>query len=552
MKASLRTNSKSGGRAIRSMVKRLIGRLSLMLLGILLLVSTTMACVGGTLPIPGISSGGVTLNLADTGPITLDPATAAEATSASYIFQLYSGLARIDEMLQVVPEIAKSWDKSPDGKTFTFHLRTDAKFQDGTPIKASDFKYSWERALSPSTQSLTAGTYLNDIVGAAEVISGKTTQLTGVKVVDDLTLQVAIDAPKAYFLEKMAYPTSFVVDRSNVGSGSDWWQHPNGSGPFKLQQWQKDQIVVLQRNDNYYGEKAKVDQVVYQLYSGNPLDLYQQGKIDVAQVPSVYMGLVTDPTNPISKELKTTPELSFYYLGFNAAVPPFDDAKVRQAFSYAVDKDRVISLSLQNVVVPAYGALPPGMPGYNASLQGLRFDPEKARQLIAGSKYGDVSKLPPIVLTTSGYAGEISGTLGGILAEWRRNLGVEVSVRQLEPSNYLYSLNQERDQVWDNGWIADYPDPQDFLDMLFHTGAQNNTGGYTNKQFDTLLDSAAVEQDPALRMKMYQDAEQMVVQDAAVLPLSFGRNYMLVKPYVSNYIQSPLGYPLLNKASVQR
>lgn len=498
------------------------------------------------------STGQGTLNLTDTGPITLDPALAAEATSAKYIFQLFSGLVRLDENLQVAPDIAQSWDKSADGRTFTFHLRHDVKFHDGKQVTASDFKYSWERALHPATQSLTAGTYLNDIVGAADVLAGKATQLSGVKVPDDYTIQVTIDSPKAYFLDKMAYPTAFVVDKSNVASGSNWWQHPNGTGPFKLQQWQTGQQLVLQRNDNYYGEKARLNQVVFKLLSGSAMQLYQQGSIDVASVSADYMGLVTDPKNAISKELNVFPELSLYYIGFNCTVPPFDDANIRQAFSLAMDKSKIIALSMYNVVAQANGILPPGIPGYNVNLQGLQFNVPKAKQLIAASKYGDAAKLPPIVLTTSGWGGGISGFIGGVIEEWRRNLGVEVTVRQLEPDVFLYVLNQEKDQLFDTGWIADYPDPQDFLSLLFHTGAQNNTGGYSNPQLDSLLDKAAVEQDANTRLSQYQNAEALVVQDAAMLPLFFGRNYELVKPYVKGYSVSPLGYPLLNKVSIQK
>ena len=497
-------------------------------------------------------SGQGTLNLADTGPITLDPATASDSDSAMYILQIFSGLVRLDENLQVVPDIASSWDKSTDGKTYTFHLRQDAKFQDGTQVTASDFKYSWERALNPATQSLTAGTYLNDIVGAIDILSGSATQLSGVTTPDDYTLQVNITAPVAYFLDKMAYPTSFVVERSNVASGVNWWQHPNGTGPFKLQQYQADQLVVLQRNGTYYGDKAKLNEVSFQLYSGNPMDLYQQGQIDVAYVNPAYMGLVTDPSNPISKELQEYPELSLYYIGFNTSEPPFDDVNVRQAFSYSVDKSKVIALSTDNVAAPAYGILPPGMPGYNSSLQGLTFDPQKARSLIAASKYKDVSNFPPIVFTTAGYGNDISGLIGGAIAQWRENLGVDVTVRQLEPQNFLYALSQEKNNLYDQGWIADYPDPQDFLDILFHSGAQYNTGGYSNPTLDSLLNSAAVEQDPATRLSMYEQAENIIVQDAAVLPLYFGRSYVVVKSYVQGYALSPLGYPFLNQVSVQK
>jgi oligopeptide transport system substrate-binding protein len=511
--------------------------------------STTSTTFPATTP---SAAGQGTLNLADTGPITLDPAAASDSGSAMYILQIFGGLVRFDEKLQIVPDIASSWDRSPDGKTYTFHLRKEAKFHDGKQVTAADFKYSWERALNPATQSLTAGTYLNDISGAAEMLTGKAAQLSGVSTPDNYTLQVTITTPVAYFLDKMAYPTSFVVDRTNVAAGATWWQHPNGTGPFKLQQWQADQSVVLQRNDAYYGNKAKLAKVSFQLNSGDPMNLYQQGKIDVSYVNSAYMGMVTDPGNPISKELQQYPELSLYYVGFNDSVPPFDDVNVRQAFCYSVDKARVIALSTDNVESPAYGVLPPGMPGFNSNLKGLTFDPQKAKSLIASSKYGDVSKFPPIVLTTAGYGNDISGLLGGVIAEWRENLGVNVTVRQLEPPNFLYALNQEKNSLYDQGWIADYPDPQDFLDVLFRTGAQFNTGGYSNAQLDALLASASVEPDGATRSKLYQQAENIVVQEAPVLPLYFGRNYIVVKPYVTGYVLSPLGYPFLNQVSIQR
>ena len=267
-------------------------RLVLLLLCLALIAPTATAC--------RIGSSGTTLNLAASGPITLDPALAADSTSEMYIVQIFSGLARLDQNLQVAPDIASSWDTSSDGKTYTFHLRHDVKFDDGKPVTAADFKYSWERALNPATGSFTAGTYLSDIVGAADVLSGRATQLSGVKVLDAYTIQVTIDAPKPNFLEKMAFPTAFVVDETNVQSGSTWWQHPNGTGPFKLQKWQQGQVLVLQRNDNYYGEEAKLNQVVFSLTGEDPLQLYQEGSIDVSSVSAGYLGLVTDPNNPIS------------------------------------------------------------------------------------------------------------------------------------------------------------------------------------------------------------------------------------------------------------
>jgi oligopeptide transport system substrate-binding protein len=524
---------------------------------LLIIILASAACIPislpGPLPSPSTPSRtGSTLNLADSGPITLDPALTADLGSAQYVMQIFGGLVKLDEKLKIAPDIAQSWDKSSDGTIFTFHLRNDAKFHSGKQVTAADVKYSWERALNPATQSLTAGTYLNDIVGSAEVLAGNTAQLSGVKVVDDYTLQVTIDAPKAYFLDKMAYPTSFIVDKANVASGANWWQHPNGTGPFKLSQWIRDQVLTLQRNDSFYGDKAALSTVVFNLFSGNPLQSYQQGDIDVSPVYPDYMGLVTDPSNPASKELNEFPELSFSYIGINSSKPPFDDVNVRQAFACAIDKSRINNLSDKGTVTVANGILPPGMPGFNPVFQGIAFDPAKAKSLIASSKYGSVSKLPPIVVTTAGWGNNISGTLGGVINEWRRNLGVEVSVRQLEPEIFYYQLSKEKNNLFDSGWVADYPDPQDFLDVLFRTGAQNNSGGYSNLKLDALLDKAAVEQNVDARLKMYQDAEQMLILDGGVIPLSFGRSFVLVKPYVKGYFESPLGFPLLNKVSIQK
>jgi oligopeptide transport system substrate-binding protein len=244
--------------------------------------------------------------------------------------------------------------------------------------------------------------------------------------------------------------------------------------------------------------------------------------------------------------------LSLFYIGFNATQPPFDDPAFRQAFSYAVDKEKLMRLTTLGTVTTAYGILPPGMPGHDANLKGLTYDPQKARELLAASRYADVTKLPPIVLTTSGWGNDISGVLGGLIHDWKTNLGIDVTVRQLEPEFFLYSLSTEKNNLFDSGWIADYPDPQDFLDILFRSGSQNNNGGYSNPALDALLDQAAVEQDQQKRFALYQQAEQMIVQDAAMLPLYFGRSYVVVKPYVQGYKLNLLGFPLLNKVSISK
>ena len=498
---------------------------------------------------PAIAGGG-TLKLYGTNPYTLDPAASSDANSSNYILQIFNGLVRLDDNLKPAADIAAAWEISRDQLTYTFHLRKDVVFQDGKKLTAADFKYSWERACDPATGSPVAGTYLGDIVGVKEVLSGAVKEISGFKVVDDYTLTVTIDAPKSYFLSKLTYPTAMVVDEDNVTSG-EWWRKPNGTGPFKLKEWQNDSLLVLERNNRYFGEKTGVEKVEFQMLAGLPMNMYETGQIDVTGVSTIYIDRVTDKAGPFYRQLQVTPELSFGWIGFNTNTTPFDDVNVRKAFTLAVDKDKIRALSLRNMVTRADGILPPGMPGYNENLAGLGFDVNKAREALKASGYGDASKLPPITLTTSGYGGAISPVLEAIITQWRENLGVEVVVRQLDPNYYIYHLKEEKNEMFDMGWIADYPHPQDFLDVLFHTGAENNFAEYSNPAVDAILDAAGVEPDTDKSMEMYRQAEQMLVDDAAMLPLWFGQNYELVKPYVKGYELNPMGFAWLSKVKIE-
>jgi len=495
-------------------------------------------------------TGGGTLKLSGTDPTTLDPALSSDANSANYIMQIFSGLVKLDENLEPAPDIAERWDISEDGCTFTFYLRDTAVFQDGRKVTAADVKYSWERACNPATGSITAGTYLGDIVGAKEMVAGQTDEITGIQVVNDNTLQVTIDAPKSYFLSKLSYPTAMVVDRNNVAAGANWWRNPNGTGAFKLKEWQQSTLLVLERNNSYYGEVASLEFVEFHMYNGDEMSLYETGQIDVANVYATYIDRITDPSGPFYNEYHVSPQLSFTWLGYNTNEPPFDDLNVRKAFSMAIDKDKIINLNMRNLVERADGVLPPGMPGFNEDLNGLSYNVAEARALIASSKYGSVENLPPIVLTLSNYGVAIPSLLEAIIVQWRENLGVEVTVRLLEPDFYVYHLKQEKDNMFYMGWIADYPHPQDFLDVLFHTGAEYNYGEYSNPSFDALVEQAGIERDNTKSLQMYQRAEQMLVEDAALIPLYFGQNLILVKPYVQGYVPNALGYVMLNKVKI--
>ncbi|MBM4465356.1 MAG: peptide ABC transporter substrate-binding protein [Chloroflexi bacterium] len=498
-----------------------------------------------------------TLNLPGGEPPTLDPALTQDATSASYIVEIFGGLVTLDQDLEVVPDIAASWELSEDGTTYTFHLRDDVKFHDGKPVTAHDFKYSIERACDPATGSVVADTYLGDIVGAHDKLRGQADEVSGVVVVDDHTLKITIDSPKAYFLAKLTYPTAFVVDQENVeGPVQPWTDRPNGTGPFRLAEYELGLRIVLERNEAYYGTpKPALEQVNFLLAGGSAMTMYETGELDAVPVGLADIERVLDPSNPLNEELSVTlPMLSLFYIGFNVQKPPFDDQKVRQAFNYAIDKDKYVDVVWKKMQVKAEGILPPGMPGYNEDLRGYLYDPEKARQLIAESKYGDASKLPEITLNVSGGGGAAARQVAAIVEMYKQNLGIVIAIQQTDWATYLWDLRAHRYQMFGltAGWIADYPDPQDFLDILFHSESRNNDTRYSNPEVDRLLEKARGEQDFEKRMELYQQAEEMILADAPIVPLTHDVDYWLTKPYVEGMIYPPAIIPKLKYASISR
>jgi ABC-type transport system substrate-binding protein len=279
------------------------------------------------------------------------------------------------------------------------------------------------------------------------------------------------------------------------------------------------------------------------LYSGDGQQLYETGEVDIASVYSIDR--FTDPTEPMHNELLTGVDLCTSYIVFDTTQPPFDDVNVRKAFSMAFNRQQYIDVVMRGHALPAIGPLPPGLPGFNIALKGLPFDPAQARELLKQSKYGGPEGLPPIVFTSSGIGSFIGPDVAALAQMWKQNLGVTITVENIESNFYydqLYSGNHG--QLFDGGWCADYPDPENFADILFHTGSQQNNGGYSNPELDPLLEQARVEQDVTQRIAMYQQAEQMIVDDAAGLFTIHYLSYQLVKPYVKGYVFTPIDIPI--------
>jgi oligopeptide transport system substrate-binding protein len=468
----------------------------------------------------------------------LDPATATGGAGA-YPGHTFSGLVRLSPQMQIVPDLAESWQISPDGSVYTFTIRSGAAFADGRALVAQDVKDSWERAADPKTKSETARTYLNDIVGVTAKLDGKAEEISGVKVIDDRILVVTLDGLKPFFLAKLTYPTSFIVDSQDIKkSPSDWMFHPNSSGPFVIKEYKKGDALIFERNEKYH-TPARMPYVIYLLNRpGNSVSMYQAGEIDVAYLDNTDAKLIQDPGHELHGQLQSVTSLCTYFLYFNNSKPPLDDLNVRKALALSVDRARLNELIYKSMHLVPDAILPPAMPGYLAGQPAPVYDPEAARLALKSSKYA--GKLPPITFTTSGYPGRTSQVVEAVINMWKKELGLQVRLDVIDPDVFIRTVSQKKGQVVNNGWCADYPDPQNFLEILFHTGNEFNFAGYSNPQVDQLLDQAGVELDPQKRLEMYQKIEKSLLEDYASLPLFHWQYYSLANPELQGYASLPI------------
>ncbi|MBC78703.1 MAG: ABC transporter substrate-binding protein [Chloroflexi bacterium] len=495
------------------------------------------------------------LNFSD--PPTFDPALVTDTTSASIIVEIFSGLVTLNKDLEIIPDLAESWEVSDDAKTYRFNLRKGIKFSNGDPVTAEDFKWSIERASNPDTGSMNAEVYLGDILGVKEVVEsgGELKEVQGVNVIDDKTLEITIDEPKTYFLAKLTYPTAFVLNKNYVEKqGEDWIDNPVGTGPFVLTEYQIGQTLKLKKNENYWGEKAKVDGIIMNLAGGVSMAMYENDEIDITGVGLADLERVKDPNDPLNKDLvNVPPQFSLNYIGFNVNMPPFEDENFRKALSYAVDKEIIADKIYSGLTKPSYSIIPPGFPGYSPSIKGIEFNEELAKEYLAKSKYSDPATRPRIIVTIPGTGGSPGLDTEVISDMWKETLGIEVEIQQVEWATYLQDMNRKRLQLWaGSGWQADYADPQDFIDVLFYSKSDVNHGNYSNPEVDKLILEARTEIDNNRRFLLYNQAEQIIVDEAAIFPLWFDTDgYALVKPWVKGYEFTPIIVPKFKDVEIK-
>jgi len=497
----------------------------------LLLLSTLLimlaACGGASTTTPTING---TPTLASSQVLTfpnvgtrdigvLDPALGPDSNSAIAVGMIYTGLVKFDKNLNVMPDQA-TWVISPDNKVYTFNLKQGITFSDGTPVTAQSYVYTLTRALLPDVKSPIASFFLGPIAGSDNVSNGKTRTLTGVKAIDKNTLQITLKQPAAYFLQIMANSIAYPLNQKiiNQYGQTDWVNHAAsngiGTGPFVVKEWDHNTKMVLVPNPQWYGAKTKLTEVdmLFVNDQSTAFKAYQAGQYNF-----VWNIGPQDLTDAKSMPGYTSESLlQTDLLFFSNKMAPFNNAAVRQAFAYAIDKETLATAIFKGSAVPAPTIIPPGMPGYQPNYQGLAYDKSKALAALQNA-YPDVSKVPPI--TFSFPNSQVSQSEASALQQmWQSALGIQVKLLSVELNAYNTETANHQVQFGFTQWSADFPDPYDWLTLNLFSTASNNSGDWNNPQFDQAV-TQAEQTTGDTRIQLYNQAEQIAISDVGWLPL---------------------------------
>jgi ABC-type transport system substrate-binding protein len=488
-------------------------------------------------------------------PINLDPAQITDVSSAVIAVEIFGGLLVLDRDLRIAADLAESVpgpSVNDDGTvTYRFTIRQNATFHDGKAITAEDFKWSLERNLHPETLSPTAPDFLGDIVGAAEYVRGRADEVIGIQVVDDHTLDITILQATPVFLYKLTYPTAYVLDREQVEADPERWAlNPNGSGPFKLTEWQLGEGLTLERFDDYHLEPARVAKVSVR-FAGGSVEQFENDELDQAFVGINDIERVRDPASELNAQYVTRSELSIFYLAFNVSTPPFDDVNLRLALAHSIDKTTITQEVQADLLIQARQIIPPGLAAHDDDYPGLVFDPELAQEYLAESRYAGTPLLDDIRLTISGAGATPGPSIEAIQDMWRQHLGLEVEIQQVEFASFISDIDRGLYGFFSLGWSLDYPDPHNVLDYKFYSASLGNDVQLDDEEIDALLEQARYSLDHELRTSIYQQVDTMLVEQAVWIPLYYSVAHELVKPYVRDYEPTRMVIPHLRFVSIE-
>lgn len=470
--------------------------------------------------------------------VSLDPARATDAQGFTVIGLMHAGLVRLNADLLVEADLAESWEISDDGLVYTFTLKDDTAFSDGSPITANDVVWSFTHALDPNTGAWTGPFLLSNIAGSDELMAGDTEELSGVVAVDEKTVEITIKQPSAYFLSQLTFGPAKITSAAQAATDPEWDQNPVTSGAFALDAWDRGQGLALTPNENYWEAPTQLEQlnIVFNQDSETAFQLYRTGELDIMGGAQNPLPAARVPEVEDSPDFVSTNAFNVRYIGFNNELAPFDDVRVRQALAMAIDRDTLANVVLGGTVNPTDRILPPGMPGSELPVEGLGFDPAMAVSLLeeAGISPDELS-----VTLTYGVEGDNERIVTVIQSMWAENLGIDVTLEPLELSTFSSRLNdtyqdpQNGVEAYYSVWGTIYPDPQYFTSQVLGTDVGNNNGHYSNEEFDALTAEAdVITGDTAARLDLYNQAEQIAVTEVGWLPLFNGKVNVLVRECV--------------------
>jgi ABC-type transport system substrate-binding protein len=507
--------------------------------------------VASLLTLAGCSKGGFSDRANSSSPDTLrhpimeltklDPAVVFDVPMIETLQNVYQGLVRNGADNQPEGCLAASWTVSPDGRVYTFKLREGVRFHNGALLTAHDVKYSLERAAHPKLMSPTAGAFMSEIIGLKAFNEGKASDIPGIRVVDERTLEVEIDQPRPYFLGRLGGMYAWVMPAGLVPMGQEITEVANmvGTGPFRAVRFEPEQILSLEAFPEHWEgaprlariERSQIKDPITRTnkFLQEEADLVDMARADIAAAR----------TNPqLGPSLKTRSLARIGYLAFNLETKPFHDVRVRQAIAHAIDRDRIVKEVLQEPGGRARAILPPGMLGYREDAPDLNFNPERARKLLSDAGYPNGTGFPVHEIAYIDGNSDSKLVAEAIVIELRRTLNVQMGTRAFPYQQHIEMQTRETLPICYTGWGSGSPDPEDVLTTLLASYSSNNCLNYASRSFDELCRQAGTYVGRSdERIKLYQRAEDIALRDAPVIPIAYGIAGHLVGPRVQGLEQ---------------
>ena len=517
---------------------------SLIILAVVMVLALGVAMVYGGCGESGgggggeIQQGGTFYYCLSAEPVSLDPAQLQESEGIAVGKAIYDGLMDNDpETMEITPAMADSYEVNDDATVFTFNLKKGVMFHNGRECTAEDFVYSWNRVVDPATASEVAY-HLSPVKGYDEFQAGTATSLEGVEAIDDYTFQVTLSYPYADFVYHTAHPALSPIPEEVVEEfGSEKFsENPVGTGPFSFESWTHEQQVVTNRFEDYYGQAAYLDSVVYKIYMEEETAYqdFKAGSLNECQIPQ---GQFESAAADYGDQAIFNPMLGIYYYGMNMTAAPWKDNKaLRQAMNYAVDRQTLCDVVMEGQRIPATGFVPMGIPGYQSNAMPYDYDKAEAEKLLTEAGFPGGQGLPELKLgyNTGGGHEDPAQFIQGNL----KDAGVNVTIEGYEWGSYLDLVQAAEVTFFRMGWLTDYPIMDNFLYPLFYSTSTDNFTMYNNPEVDAMLDQARSTPDQDERFKVYQEIERMVLEEAPVIPLMFYKTSRVYSDGVGGYIRT--------------